>query len=119
VLKKLGMVTAVMAGGMMIFGGMASAQERGDVSDHWYGSDESGQVGLANLNNADLLHNVNGTLGICDNNVNVLGVQVPVRDVLNGVGVPVLSGGEHEASGESPYNCASSGLADGGSIQDN
>jgi hypothetical protein len=47
----------------------------------------------------------------------VLGVQVPIHDSLNGIGVPILSPGASEAEGESPYNCASSGLADGGTSQ--
>jgi hypothetical protein len=115
--KKFGFVAAAAAG-LMMLGGVASAEEtvaRGDVSTH----DESGQLGLVNLNNLDVLHNVNGTLGICDNNVNVLGVQVPVRDALNGIGVPVLSPGESEAGSEAPYNCASGGVLDGGTSQGN
>ena len=67
----------------------------------------------------DVLHNVNANAGVCDNNVNVLGVQVPVEDVANGVGVPILSPGEHDAEGATPYNCASASLDDGGSVQDN
>lgn len=45
-----------------------------------------------NLNNLDVLHDVNGTLGICDSNVNVLGVQVAVRDALNGPGFLFVAG---------------------------
>jgi hypothetical protein len=116
-IKKLGFVMAA-AGSLMLLGGVASADEtaaRGDIGNF----DESGQLGLANLNNIDVLHNVNGTLGICDNNVNVLGVQVPVRDALNGIGVPVLSPGESEAEDQDPYNCASGGVLDGGTSQGN
>lgn len=115
--KKLGFVAAA-AGSLMLLGGVASADEtaaRGDIGTF----DESGQLGLVNLNNLDVLHNVNGTLGVCDNNVNVLGVQVPVRDALNGIGVPVLSPGESEAASEAPHNCASGGVIDGGTSQSN
>ncbi|WET77412.1 hypothetical protein P3102_25420 [Amycolatopsis sp. QT-25] len=111
-LKKIGFVAAAMAAGAFIGGGVASA----DAPDDY---DHSGQLGLVNLNNIDALHNVNAALGVCGNDVNVLGVQVPIRDSLNGIGVPILSPGAHEASGESPYNCAAGGIADGGTSQDN
>ncbi|MEU5259542.1 hypothetical protein [Amycolatopsis sp. NPDC021455] len=115
-LKKIGFVTAVMAAGAFAAGGIAAA---GTPHDDHHGYDHTGQVGLVNLNNTDALHNVNGTLGFCGNDVNVLGVQVPVHDSLNGIGVPILSPGSAEAEGESPYNCASSGLSDGGTAQGN
>ncbi|MGA6167003.1 hypothetical protein [Amycolatopsis magusensis] len=108
-LKKLGLASLVAAAGMLSLGGVASA----DAPEH------DDQVGLVNLNNIDVLHNVNGTVGLCGNDINVLGVQVPIRDALNGIGVPVLSPGDNEASGENPYNCASGGVVDGGSVQDN
>jgi hypothetical protein len=115
-LKKIGFVTAAVAAGAFVAGGVAAADTPdGHHHHHSYGLTD--QVGLLNLNNTDVLHNVNGTLGVCDNNVNVLGVQVPVTDVANGVGIPILSPGEHEAEGKSPLNCASSGLADGGTSQ--
>ncbi|KFU76680.1 hypothetical protein SAMN04489729_7902 [Amycolatopsis lurida] len=117
-LKKIGFVAATVAAGAFIGGGVASADTPDDYY-HDYGYDHSGQVGLVNLNNIDALHNVNGTLGVCGNDVNVLGVQVPIRDSLNGIGVPVLSPGAHEAEGDSPYNCASGGITDGGTVQDN
>lgn len=118
-LKKIGFVTAGAAAGMIMMSGFASA-DKGDAHD-WYGHDDDGygQVGLVNVNNVDALHNVNANVGVCDNNVNVLGVQVPVEDVLNGVGVPILSPGEHEAEGATPYNCASGSVEDGGTVQDN
>ncbi|HET6708074.1 hypothetical protein [Amycolatopsis sp.] len=112
-LKKIGFVAAAMAAGAFVTGGIAAA----GTPDEELGRDHTGQVGLLNLNNTDALHNVQGTLGFCENNVNVLGVQVPIHDSLNGIGVPVLSPGAHEAEGSSPYNCASSGLADGGTSQ--
>ncbi|OXM56131.1 hypothetical protein CFP71_14995 [Amycolatopsis thailandensis] len=84
-----------------------------------YGHDHSGQVGLVNSNNIDVLHDVNGTFGLCDNEINVLGVQLPVRNSLNGVGVPILSPGHHEASGVPPRNCAAGVVSDGGSLQNN
>ncbi|MGW4485652.1 hypothetical protein ACWEOE_17655 [Amycolatopsis sp. NPDC004368] len=121
-LKKIGFITATMAAGAFLCGGIAAADTPGHHGHHGHphgGYDHSGQVGLVNLNNTDVLHNVNGTLGLCGNDVNVLGVQVPIRDSLHGIGVPILSPGENEASGESPYNCAAGGLLDGGSSQDN
>ncbi|SFW86007.1 hypothetical protein [Amycolatopsis australiensis] len=118
-LKKIGFVTAAVAAGAFLAGGVAAAGTPDGHDHHHGGYDHLGQVGLVNLNNTDVLHNVNGTLGLCGNDVNVLGVQVPVRNSLNGIGVPILSPGESEASGENPYNCAASGLADGGTSQGN
>ncbi|MEV6909110.1 hypothetical protein [Amycolatopsis sp. NPDC051071] len=112
-LKKIGFVAATMAAGAILSGGIASA----DTPDG--GVDYSSQLGLLNLNNTDILHNVNAVVGVCGNDVNVLGVQVPIRHSLNGIGVPILSPGEHEASGESPYNCAGGAIVDGGTSQGN
>jgi hypothetical protein len=117
-LKKIGFVTAGVAAGMVMLSGFASAEGTG--GPHWGQGDEGNdQVGLLNVNNVDVLHNVNADLGVCDNNINVLGVQVPVENALNGIGVPILSPGEHDAEAASPYNCSSASLEDGGSIQDN
>lgn len=122
-LKKIGFVTAGVAAGMVMMSGFASAESaeaKGDVPGVGYDVDGgNSQVGLLNLNNTDVLHNVNAVLGVCDNNVNVLGVQVPIDDVANGLGVPILSPGAHDAVNATPYNCASAGIVDGGSIQDN
>lgn len=132
-LKKTGIVFATAAAGLFVFGGMASAgtdhdhhghhSHHGHNSHHQGGRDgewnQFGQVGLVNLNNTDLLHNVNATLGLCGNNINVLGIQVPIQHSLNGIGVPILSPGASEASGESPYNCASGAIVDGGTVQHN
>ncbi|WP_410671413.1 hypothetical protein [Amycolatopsis sp. cmx-4-68] len=106
-IKKIGLITAALAAGAFLTGGIAAADTPGDY----------GQVGLVNLDNTDVLHNVDVTPGICGNDINVLGVQVPIHDSLNGIGVPILSPGEHEAEGESPYNCASSAISDGGTSQ--
>ncbi|WP_414941774.1 hypothetical protein [Amycolatopsis sp. cmx-11-51] len=114
-LKKIGIVAAAIVAGALLGGGIASA----DTPDSHYGSDYSGQLGLLNLNNLDLLHNVNATLGLCDNNVNVIGIQVPVEDSLNGIGIPILSPGQHQAIGQSPESCAAGGIVSGGSIQHN
>ncbi|MFF0147932.1 hypothetical protein ATK36_4472 [Amycolatopsis sulphurea] len=114
-LKKIGLVTATMAAGAFMFGGIAAATTPGGHGHH-HGSDQNG---LVNLNNTDVLHNVNATLGLCGNDVNVLGVQVPIRNALNGIGVPILSPGENEASGKSPYNCAAGTVIDGGTSQGN
>ncbi|GHG12319.1 MULTISPECIES: hypothetical protein [Amycolatopsis] len=113
-LKKVGFVTAAMAAGAFLAGGVAAA---GTPDGHDHNGGHTGQLGLLNLNNTDVLHNVNAVLGVCDDNINVLGVQVPVQNSLNGIGIPILSPGEHEASGENPENCASGGLADGGTEQ--
>ncbi len=114
-IKKIGLVTTALAAGAFLTGGIASA----DTPGHHNGGGDYGQVGLVNLDNTDVLHNVNVTPGICGNDVNVLGVQVPIRDSLNGIGVPILSPGEHEASGETPYNCAAGAVTDGGTSQGN
>jgi hypothetical protein len=108
-MKKIAAVTGAVAAGALLFGGVASAQG----PDSGY----NGQAGLLNLNNTSLLHNVNAVVGLCDNDVNVIGVQVPIRHSLNGIGVPILSPGNHEASGDSPENCAAGGIADGGTSQ--
>ena len=113
-LKKIGFVTAALAAGAFLSGGIAAADTPdGDHGDYDYSS----QVGLLNLNNTDLLHDVNVTPGICGNDINVLGVQVPIRHSLNGIGVPILSPGENTAAGASPYNCAAGAIADGGTSQ--
>ncbi|MEV7097291.1 hypothetical protein AB0M80_31000 [Amycolatopsis sp. NPDC051045] len=108
-IKKIGLITAALSAGAFLTGGIASAGT----------PDDYGQAGLVNLNNTDVLHNVNVTPGVCGNDVNVLGVQVPIHDSLNGLGVPILSPGEHEADGESPYNCAAGAVTDGGTSQGN
>jgi len=117
-IKKIGFVTAGVAAGMMMLSGLASAE---DVHVGQWPGDEEGnsEVGLVNVNNVDAFHNVNVNAGVCDNNINVLGVQVPVEDVANGIGLPLLSPGEHEAEGTTPENCASAAAEDGGTVQDN
>jgi hypothetical protein len=116
VIKQLGFVATALAAGMAIVGGSASATSL-TVAGHPV--DHNDQVGLGNVQNLDAVHNLNVVGGICDNNVNVLGVQVPVRDVAEGIGVPVLSPGEHDAEGQTPYNCAAGDIQDGGTVQDN
>ncbi len=121
-LKKIGFVTAAVAAGAFLTGGIAAAGTPNGHDHHGHhhgGYDHLGQVGLVNLNNTDVLHNVNVTPGICGNDVNVLGVQVPIHDSLNGIGVPILSPGVSEASGKSPYNCAAGAVTDGGTSQGN
>ncbi len=113
-IKQLGFVATTLAAGMAIMGGSASAA---GVTVGGHSVDYNDQVGLANAQNFDAVHNLNGTLGFCDNNVNVLGVRVPVRDVAQGIDVPVLSPGENGASGEMPFNCAGGGIEDGGTAQ--
>ncbi|HET6708073.1 MAG TPA: hypothetical protein VFH84_24105, partial [Amycolatopsis sp.] len=60
-LKKVGFVTAAMAAGAFLAGGVAAAGTP-DGHGHHHGG-HTGQLGLLNLNNTDVLHNVNGTLG--------------------------------------------------------
>ncbi|GHF72351.1 hypothetical protein FHX82_000704 [Amycolatopsis bartoniae] len=115
-LKKIGFAAATFAAGVTVLGGTASATELG--SHHYQGGDEN-QSALANLNNLDALHNVNLVGGVCKDNVNVLGVQVPVQDVAKGLNVPILSEGNSAAAGEDPQNCASGSIGDGGTSQDN
>ncbi|WP_410567554.1 hypothetical protein [Amycolatopsis sp. cmx-4-61] len=122
--KKAGFLVAGVAAGAFLAGGVASADT---PPGHHHGGGFGSQAGLLNLNNTDLLHNVNVTPGVCGLEVNVLIVQVPIQDSLNGIGVPILSpsqgdagdedGGSdgHGAAGASPYNCASGSIADGGS----
>ncbi|EWC61270.1 hypothetical protein UO65_3421 [Actinokineospora spheciospongiae] len=116
--KKLGAIAVGTAAGMVMLGGMASASPvvgNDDSVDH----SEFDQVGLLNLNNTDILHNVNAVVGVCDNNINVLGVQVPVEDVANGLNLPILSPGESENEAEVPDLCATGGILDGGVGQNN
>jgi hypothetical protein len=116
VIKQLGFVATALAAGMAILGGSASAA---GVTVAGHPVDHNDQVGLGNVQNLDAVHNLNVVGGVCDNNVNVLGVQVPVRDVAQGIDVPVVSPGGNEAAGETPYNCAGGDIADGGTVQDN
>ena len=113
-LKELIVGAAAIAAGIVPLSGVASA----DADQYAGGRDGGDEVGLLNLSDLQALHNVNGTLGVCDNNINVLGVQVVVEDVANGIGVPILSPGEHDAEGATPENCASSSSEDGGTVQD-
>ncbi|MFF5991911.1 hypothetical protein [Prauserella flavalba] len=78
-LKKSAFVAAAAAGLMMI-GSPAFAS--GEIDEE---QNDTGQLGLVNVD--DVLNDNN--VGVCDNHVNVLGVQV--ADVLNGLGVPLLS----------------------------
>jgi len=96
VLKKSAIVAAVAAGFMMI-GSPAFATQGG----HWDGGDDTGQLGLINVD--DVLNDNN--VGVCGNNVNVLGVQV--ADALNGLGltVPILTGASQAESGSAPDTC--------------
>ncbi|MCS7479856.1 hypothetical protein ACFFQW_18945 [Umezawaea endophytica] len=128
-LKKMVSVAAATAAGMVMLGGMASATTGAPADHHHHddvvGNDQSvdqsdfAQVGLVNLNNTQALQNVNAVVGACDNNINVLGVQVPIEDVANGIDVPVLSPGSNEADSVSPDICGSGGIVSGGTGQSN
>ncbi|SFW60107.1 hypothetical protein [Amycolatopsis australiensis] len=100
-LKKFFVVTTALGAGAFLAGGVAAADP---VDDY----DSTSQFSLLNLENTNALHTVDGTAGVCDNDVNVLAVQVPLHDVANGVGV---------GEGQAPENCAGTGQADGGSGQ--
>ncbi|GAB1509698.1 hypothetical protein [Actinophytocola sp. KF-1] len=113
-LKQLIVGAAAIAAGVIPFSGVAGADSGLPFASD---RDGDGEIGLVNVDNVDGLHNVNGTVGFCDNNVNVLGVQVPVEDVANGVGVPIASPGASDAEGAIPENCASSDTSDGGTVQ--
>jgi hypothetical protein len=112
VLKQIIVGAAAVAAGLVPFAGQASADPGN------YAGGQDGDLGLVNLTNLDVLHNLNVNAGVCDNNINVLGVQVPVEDVANGIDVPILSPGENGAIGATPENCASSTNSDGGTVQD-
>jgi hypothetical protein len=115
VLKQFIVGAAAIAAGVIPFSGVANA----DTGMPYAGDrDGDGEIGLVNVDNVDALHNVNATLGLCDNNINVLGVQVPVEDVANGIGVPIASPGASDAEGATPENCASSATSDGGTVQE-
>jgi hypothetical protein len=121
-IKKIGFVAAGVFAGMSMLGGLANAEGL-HVGQFPGGEGDENQTGVLNVNNVDVLHNVNVTAGVCDNNINVLGVQVPIQDTLNGLDVPILSpvgpGGENEAVGATPENCAVSAAEDGGTVQSN
>lgn len=111
-LKKIGLAT-VAAAGIAMVGSPAFADVPGygssvDNNDH--------QNGLVNVDKVDVAHNVNVPVGLCGDDVNVLGVQVPVR--ANGLlnGLPILSPRSPSANnGAAPQVCASGvvGSADG------
>ncbi|MFL6118895.1 hypothetical protein [Actinophytocola sp.] len=121
-IKKVGFVAAGVFAGMSMLGSFASA-EGVHVGQFPGGEGDETQTGVVNVNNVDVLHNVNATVGVCDNNINVLGVQVPVQHTLNGINLPLFSptgeDGEHEAVGATPENCAVSAAEDGGTVQSN
>jgi hypothetical protein len=70
-MKKAGVVAAAAAGLMMLG---APAFAGGMDGDH------NGQVGLVNVNDVDVVKdiNVNIPVGVCNNNIGVLAVIVPV-----------------------------------------
>jgi len=117
-MKKIGFATAGVFAGMAMLTGFASAEDV-HVGQLPGGEENSNEFGLVNVNNVDVLHNANANVGVCDNNINVLGVQVPVQDVANGIDLPLLSSGAHEAEGATPENCALASAEDGGTVQDN
>jgi hypothetical protein len=114
VLKELIVGAAAIAAGLVPLSGVASA----DADQYAGGRDGGDEIGLLNLANVDALHNVNVTGGVCDNNINVLGVQVVLEDVANGLALPVFSPDNNvEDDTADPENCASSDAQDGGTVQ--
>ncbi|WP_167481489.1 MULTISPECIES: hypothetical protein [Amycolatopsis] len=95
-LKKSAIVAAAAAGFMMI-GSPAFATQGGG----WDDGGDTGQLGLVNVD--DVLNDNN--VGVCDNNVNVLAVQV--EETLNdwGLSVPIVSGVTGTEGGDSPDVC--------------
>ncbi|MET1076186.1 MAG: hypothetical protein ABWY11_26315 [Umezawaea sp.] len=127
-LKKMGTVVAATAAGMVMLSGMASASTSdcgvtcglgGVGQDGSVDQGEHPQVGLVNLNNTSVAQNVDVVAALCDNNISVLGVQVPVEDVANGIDLPVASPGHDGAVSASPDFCAMSGVLDQGYGQQN
>lgn len=121
-LKKIGFVTAAMAAGAFVTGGIAAAGTPDEEHHHGHGHHgyhETSQIGLWNFNNIDLMHNTNNIFGACGNNINGAGLQVPLHESLNGIAAPAASPGSTEAGSESEYNCASGGIADEGTSQHN
>jgi len=115
-IKKIGFATLGMAAGMVMLSGFASAE---GLHVGGYPGEGGDQVGLLNVNNVDILHNTNLTVGVCDNNISALGVQVPVEDALNGVGLQLLSSGVQHVTSAAPESCAATGNVDGGTAQIN
>lgn len=98
-IKQLGIVATALAAGLAAFGGVASATSV-TVAGQPVGQ-KTDQFGLLNLHDLDTLHSVNVVGSACDDEVNVLGVQVPLHDV-------------GQFDGDSPDNCASGAISDGG-----
>ena len=124
-IKKIGAALALAAAGVALTGGVASATTTPLGHDHGYGhmpgyghGHHSQGILSDDLNNIDILHNVNVSPGLCDDNVNVLGVQVPVQHSLDGLALPLLSPGADTSAGEGPYVCSASSVA-GDSAQGN
>ncbi|HEV3360964.1 MAG TPA: hypothetical protein VG247_29445 [Pseudonocardiaceae bacterium] len=92
-LKKAGVVAAA-AVGLIMLGAPAFASTASLQGEGW-GHHGDGQVGLVNVSNVDILHNVNTVVGACGDNVGVLGAAVPVMS-------PVFT-----------KTCASGGIANG------
>ncbi|HEX3780747.1 MAG TPA: hypothetical protein VHX38_13860 [Pseudonocardiaceae bacterium] len=77
VLKKAGVVAAAAAG-LIMLGAPAFASTAHLQGEGWGGGHGGGQVGLVNVSNVDILHNVNAVAGACGDNVGVLGAAVPI-----------------------------------------
>jgi hypothetical protein len=75
VLKKAGVVAAAAAG-LIMLGAPAFASTASLQGEGW--GHEGGQVGLVNVSDVDILHNVNTVVGACGDNVGVLGAAVPI-----------------------------------------
>lgn len=109
-LKRFGLAAGAAVG--MVLGGASGSQALAEG-----GTEETGQVGLANLNNVDVLHQFDFLFGFCDQNINVLIVQVPVQDSLNGVASGLGTPGGIEATGDVQDSCVTEGITNQGSSQ--
>ena len=93
-LKKAGVVAAAAAG-LIMLGAPAFASTASLQGEEGWGHHGGGQVGLVNVSNVDILHNVNAVVGACGDNVGVLGAAVPILS-------PSIT-----------KNCAAGGIANG------
>lgn len=107
---KKAVIVAATTGALMLAGSPAFATGGGDGINNNDDNNQTGQVGLINVN--DVLNEPN--VGLCDINVNVLAVQL--QEVLNGNGLalPVLAAGSPAANETtSPETCIADTEIDG------
>jgi hypothetical protein len=64
------------------------------------------EVDQVRLNNLNGLRDVRAVVGLCRDGSNVLGVQVPIQHIANGLNTPILRPGNPDDSGVPPQGCA-------------